>query len=154
MFFSQFLLFTFHSLSLRNSFIYLNKDIITHFLIHILSFVCHFILSLLFLSLFTQKTIFKFLAIYVISIISTVCREGHAYSFPKYQNLDDAYARAQKSSGALDAIVEFDRLAEMLSTMRPLEFGMATSWSPEDRVKYKGCEPLITHYYPVTCEKK
>jgi hypothetical protein len=90
----------------------------------------------------------------VISLISTVFKEGYCYSFPKYQDLNDAYSKARQASGAMDAIIEFDRLAEMLSTMRPLQFGMAKSWSPDDRVKYKGCEPLKVKYSPVTCDKK
>lgn len=76
---------------------------------------------------------------------------GHAYNFPKYQKLDDAYAQALRNSGALDKIHEYDRLASVLSDLGELEFGMVASWSPYDPVKYKGCEPLKVHRDPVQC---
>lgn len=102
--------------------------------------------------LIKQKMCFKFLVICdVVLIFTLLSGGGHAYNFPKYQKLDDAYAQALRNSGALDKIFEYDRLASVLSDLGELEFGMVASWSPTDPVKYKGCEPLKVHRDPVQC---
>lgn len=96
---------------------------------------------------------FKFLVIYDVILIFTSNSGGsYAYNFPKYQNLNDAYAKALRTSGALDKIIEFDRLAAVLSSIGDLEFGMVTSWSPDDKVRYKGCEPMKQSRHPVQCD--
>lgn len=62
--------------------------------------------------------------------------------------------RACNASGALKAIKEFDRLADMLSELRDLDFGVSDGWTKEDAAKprYKGCEPMKQGHEPVRCD--
>lgn len=60
--------------------------------------------------------------------------------------------RACKTSGDLAAIKEYARLAEVLSRLRGLDFGINQSWSASDKSSYKGCEPMKRGRRPVHCD--
>lgn len=68
---------------------------------------------------------------------------------PKYKKFD-AYMKACNRSGALDAINEYDRLAEVLSQQRDLSFEPFNQ-EDADNPSYKGCEPMIRGRKPVKC---
>lgn len=61
--------------------------------------------------------------------------------------------RACKDSGALNNIREYDRIVEVLSRLRDLDFGVVESWTATDLPRYKGCEPMIQGRKPVHCDQ-
>lgn len=76
----------------------------------------------------------------------------NASVIPKYKKFD-AYMKACNRSGALAAINEYDRLAEVLSERRDLSFEVDEPFTQEDadNPSYKGCEPMIRGREPVKC---
>lgn len=78
-------------------------------------------------------------------------RDVNASVIPKYKKFD-AYMKACNRSGALAAINEYDRLAEVLSE-RDLSFEVDDPFTREDadNPSYKGCEPMKRGRKPVKC---
>lgn len=71
---------------------------------------------------------------------------------PPYTKLD-AYMRASQASGQKDMNDRYDRLANTLSELRDLDFGVKESWTAEDnKPSYKGCEPMKTGHRSVHCD--
>lgn len=72
---------------------------------------------------------------------------------PPYKKYD-AYMRACNASGALRAIKEYDRMTEVLSDLRKLDFGVTEGWTIADanKPRYKGCEPMKQGKEPVHCD--
>lgn len=70
---------------------------------------------------------------------------------PPYKKFD-AYMRANQASGQRKMIERYDRLADALSKLRDLDFGVKEAWSIKDnKPSYKGCEPLKTGHRRVHC---
>lgn len=74
----------------------------------------------------------------------------YAAVIPPYSRFD-AYMKANKASGQIEKIREYDRLAEVLHRLRNLDFGVKESWTGGDAPSYKGCEPLKTGRRSVHC---
>lgn len=70
---------------------------------------------------------------------------------PPYKKYD-AYMRACNTSGALEKIKEYDRMSDVLSKLRDLDFGVSESWTATDEPRYKGCEPMRGGKEPVHCD--
>lgn len=60
--------------------------------------------------------------------------------------------RACNTSGALEKIKEYDRISNVLSQLRELDFGVSESWTATDQPRYKGCEPMKGGKQPVQCD--
>lgn len=77
-----------------------------------------------------------------------------AYVYPKYDKPNDPYMKASEVTGARKATNEYDRIAEVLSALGKLDFGMVEAWNRESAAKphYVGCDPMQKRRHSVHCD--
>jgi hypothetical protein len=77
----------------------------------------------------------------------------HSYVYPKYTKIDP-YMKASEVTGAARRTIEYDRLAEVYSTLGDLDFGMTEAWNAQAAAKphYVGCEPMQKRRHSLHCD--
>lgn len=63
----------------------------------------------------------------------------------------DVYEQISEGTGYLKILKEYDRLSELLSNLRDIDFGVEDAWK-NAKPSYKGCEPIKTSRHSVQCD--